>query len=136
MIFKLRKRGENQRCGREDVKDILNRLLDGTYIVTIEKASPVRTLSQNARLWGYIYPQLLHYIKDAGGESFRSVYDLHFYYKNLRETGSFIDPLTGQAVSLPASTRDMTTEQLSLYMDVLENVAAIIYNAKIIYDNE
>lgn len=132
-IFKLRKERGGYKVGQKPIREILENLEDGRYLVTIEKLHPKRSIDQNKRLWGYIYPQLLYHINEAGGNTFRSVHDLHFYFTQMRVAGQFVDPLTGEVVLLPASTQQMSTDQMSLYMEVLENIASEIYHAKIQY---
>lgn len=131
--YKLNKQGNTYRVRGEPLKSVFEPLIDGQYLITIQRLHPKRSLGQNARLWGYIYPQILQALNEAEGLQLRSTMDVHMYFTQLRIKGELTDPRTGNVIKLPSSTKEMSTDQLRTYMDVLEEIANLIYNNPIQY---
>lgn len=80
----------------------------GSYIVTIEKEGKKRTLKQNDFMWLYID----HIEKETGNLAT----DLHELFKR-----KFLPPvpknILGVEFKLPASTTDLTKQEMSEYLD-------------------
>lgn len=135
--YKLSKQGTSWKVRGEPLRSIFEPLPDGQYLITIQRLHPKRTLGQNARLWGYIYPQVMQAINESEGLQLRSTMDVHLFFGQLIVTGRLTDPRTGKAIdNLPASTKEMSTSQFKYYMDVLEAISDLIYNTKIQYEDE
>lgn len=113
--------GQDGRC---DLRALISHItsLRGSYVVKVSRRAKPRTNPQNRWLWGCIYPMMLNALIAKGWEltSTDEVHDFCAPFRN-RE---IVNRYTGEVVSLPRSTREMDTAQMSAYCDTLRDFAA------------
>lgn len=80
------------------------------YVVTVDKYVHKRSSQQNRYYWECI----VQYLASQHGYSEE---EMHEYLKLTFNPKVIYDKLTGQKKVLPGSTKDMTTEQFSEYME-------------------
>ena len=115
--------------------NLLQSLEDGTYTVTIKKASRRRSNDQNEWLWGVIYPAVLAGLRDQGWE-ITDVEQVHELCKAHFASQDVVNPHTGEVVTLPSSTAKMSVTDFSVYVDKIRAFAADYLNISIPDPNE
>ena len=83
-------------------------------VVTISKAKKKRSNSQNAYLWGVLYPITQEAIKNEWGEIW-SINKVHDFYKLHFNYTEKVNEQTSEVIKIPKSTTDNTTTQQEEY---------------------
>ncbi len=111
--------------GRYDARPLLNYLStrkDGQYKLDVVMVRKKRSLSQNAWLWGCIYPMLLNGLNAQGWE-FTTCDEVHEFFKTLFMQRTYVNKDTGEVIKMPNSTAKMTTIVFSEYCEQLRKYA-------------
>lgn len=96
--------------------------LDGAYWIEVKRQRRLRSLDQNAWLWGCIYPMLLEALLDQGWE-FANVEQVHEFFKAQCAKDQVVNKHTGEIVEFPSSTATMDTATFSAYCEQLRDYA-------------
>lgn len=108
----------------------MKQVSDGIYKLEVKKVRKPRSNDQNKWLWGCIYPMLLEALVDAGWE-FVSVEQVHEFFKARVTTQDVVNRDTGEIVSFPQSTAEMSTVQFMTYCEKLREYGREYLNVEI-----
>lgn len=97
-------------AGRDRMVDILNKYAGKEVLITVEKFGVKRTKRQLDYYWAAMIRPLE---KDLGWEEGK----LHEYLKIKHNPVEVNDLITGEAIVIGGSTKDMTAEEMSAYID-------------------
>jgi predicted RNA-binding protein Jag len=102
------------------IKDALTGFKDKRIQIEIKEAKKNRSESQNAYLWGVVYPAALQGLKDLGNEGL-SIDLVHRFFKDkfLERWRDIVVPASGEVYRVKTTT-DLTTAEMSEY---IENIA-------------
>ena len=111
----------NIRNGRCDLRAFIAYItgLFGDYVIKVEK--PQRTVRQNRYLWGVIYPMLLIGLRKIGYD-FKNTDEVHEFMGFMRGK-DIVNRYTGDSITIPMSTKEMTTVQMNNYCEELRDFA-------------
>lgn len=101
---------------------LLRNCKDGIYRLEIKRVRRNRTADQNGWLWGCVYPLLLQGLLDAGWE-FKSIEQVHEFFKDMFTKDRAINRHTGEVIEFPSSTALMDTVTFSTYTDRIRDYA-------------
>lgn len=110
--FFIYKNDEGDITNLQVLADNLKELEAGRYLVRIERSNK-RTLDQNAYLHAGVIPCLLHALRDMGYNDVENVKDAKVIFKGLFCKKDFVNEETGEVLTSPQDTRDMSTIELS-----------------------
>lgn len=89
----------------------------GLHRVQLRPAKRGRTLTQNAYLWGVVYPAVLEGLEDRWGESM-TIDDVHAWMKARFLSEPVVNRLTGEVVGeRPGSSGRLSVDQFCQYLD-------------------
>lgn len=109
----------------------LSSLPEGRYSLIIEKKRKPKSNPQLAWLYGQIYPHVLKGLIDAGWEDITNIDQTDAYCKSLFANTEIVNRHTGEAMTVPALKRDMTTTEFSTYVEAIRQWAAEFLNVNI-----
>ncbi len=128
--------------GRCDLRAFIAHItgLRGNYVITVEKESKTRTNPQNRWLWGCIYPMILDGMNNLGWE-FVNTEEVHAAMGSMFLGKDVVNKHTAEIVHLSRSTRDLSTEEMTLYCETLRDFAREYLDIEIpdpepIYNNQ
>ena len=110
--------------GRCDLRAFLSHMsgLKGDYVISIEKDAKNRSNRQNRWLWGCIYPMILDGMNCIGWE-FTNTEEVHAVMGSMFLGKDVVNKNTAEVVHLSRSTRELTTEEMSVYCETLRDFA-------------
>ena len=107
---------------------------DGDYVLTIEKKSKKRSLSQNAYYWGVVVPLVKKGLNDVG---YRMTTEItHDYLKTNFNIIEIANEINGEIISFIGSTTEMSTSQMMDYFAKITEWAAEFLGVQIPEPNE
>lgn len=107
---------------------------DGDYVLTIEKKSKKRSLSQNAYYWGVVVPLVKKGLNDVG---YRMTTEItHDYLKTNFNIIEIANEINGEIISFIGSTTEMSTSQMMDYFAKITQWAAEYLGVQIPEPNE
>jgi len=107
---------------------------DGDYVLTIEKKSKKRSLSQNAYYWGVVVPIVKQGLKDIGYRM--TTETTHDYLKTNFNIIEIANEINGEIISFIGSTTEMSTSQMMDYFAKITQWAAEFLGVQIPEPNE
>jgi len=107
---------------------------DGDYVLTIEKKSKKRSLSQNAYYWGVVVPIVKQGLKDVGYRM--TTETTHDYLKTNFNIIEIANEINGEIISFIGSTTEMSTSQMMDYFAKITEWAAEFLGVQIPEPNE
>ena len=118
--------------GRCDLSAFLAHIsgLRGSYVISIDRDLKRRTNPQNRWLWGQIYPMILDGLNAAGWE-FTSTEEVHAAMGAMFLGKDVVNIRTGETVHLARSTRELNTEEFTMYCETLRDFAREYLNVEI-----
>ena len=116
----------NDKLFREE----LSRLGNGRYDLIIQKHRRSKSNPQLRWLYGQVYPIVLKGLTDAGWE-FTTIAEVDEYCKSMFASREVLNRHTGEIMAVPGLKRDMTTTELSTYVDAIRDWASEYLNINI-----
>lgn len=107
---------------------------DGDYVLTIEKKSKKRSLSQNAYYWGVVVPLVKKGLNDVGYRM--TTETTHDYLKTNFNIIEIANEINGEIISFIGSTTEMSTSQMMDYFAKITQWAAEYLGVQIPEPNE
>ena len=107
---------------------------DGDYVLTIEKKSKKRSLSQNAYYWGVVVPLVKKGLNDVGYRM--TTETTHDYLKTNFNIIEIANEINGEIISFIGSTTEMSTSQMMDYFAKITEWAAEFLGIEIPEPNE
>ena len=107
---------------------------DGDYVLTIEKKSKKRSLSQNAYYWGVVVPIVKQGLNDVGYRM--TTETTHDYLKTNFNIIEIANETNGEIISFIGSTTEMSTSQMMDYFAKITEWAAEFLGVQIPEPNE
>jgi len=107
---------------------------DGDYVLTIEKKSKKRSLSQNAYYWGVVVPLVKKGLNDVGYRM--TTETTHDYLKTNFNIIEIANEINGEIISFIGSTTEMSTSQMMDYFAKITEWAAEFLGVQIPEPNE
>ena len=99
----------------------------GRYRILIEKYRKKKSNPQLRWLYGQVYPLVLKALNDAGWE-FTSIEEVDEYCKSMFSSKEVLNRHTGEILDVPGLKRDMTTMELSTYVNAIRDWCAEYLN--------
>ena len=99
----------------------------GRYRLIIEKYRKKKSNPQLAWLYGQVYPLVLKALNDAGWE-FTSIEEVDEYCKSMFASREVLNRHSGEILEVPGLKRDMTTTELSTYVNAIRDWCAEYLN--------
>lgn len=96
-------------------------LADGLYELDIKKKSR-RSLQQNAYYWACVVPMVREGLVNMGNDV--SLEDTHEFLKARYNSKEIIDTSTGEVLSIPMSTTNLSKELFGLYIERVQRFAS------------
>lgn len=104
---------ENQKIINPKVmRQLIDSLKDGRYLVAI-KSFKRRSLPQNAYYWAVLVPMIREGLHDQGWDEIQDDEDAHEFIKSQFLTRSVPNVNTGEMITVPGSTRKLTTVEFN-----------------------
>lgn len=97
--------------------------LEGEYRICIKKVGKTRSNPQNRWLWGIVYPMLLVGLNDAGWEDITNIEQVHEFCMERFGGIELTNRVTGEIITLPQHTSQMTTVEFMTYTDTIRDYA-------------
>ena len=104
--------------------------LKGRYRLVVEKYRRSKSNPQLRWLYGQVYPIVLKGLNDAGWE-FTTIAEVDEYCKSMFANREVLNRHTGEIMTVPGLKRDMTTTELSTYVDAIRDWASEYLNINI-----
>lgn len=104
-------------------------------VITIAKVKKKRSNSQNAYLWGLLYPSTQQAIKNEWGEIW-SIEKVHDFYKLHFNYTEKVNEQTSEVIKIPKSTTDNTTTQQEEYHTQIRQFLLEWFNIDVPLPNE
>lgn len=92
--------------------------LKGLYEVTLKPRKRTRSLDQNSYYWSAFVGPWLAWLREQEGDPSITKEQAHIVLKSaVLGTKTVANPKTGEAIEIPPNTRQMKTDEFSIYLD-------------------
>ena len=100
---------------RSKMNQEISDLPDMNVVITIEKKSKKRSLSQNSYLWGYLYPTIKEGLRQQGIKC--TMMEVHALMKSKFLIQEMVSETTGDILTFTGSTAGLTTSGMMEYVE-------------------
>lgn len=104
-------------------REELDKLNNGRYSITVDKYRKNKSNPQLGYLFAGVYPLVLKALNDAGWE-FTSIEEVDEYCKSMFSSKEIINRHSGEIMDIPGLKRNMTTTELSTYINAIRDWCA------------
>ena len=116
---------------RKMMEDDLRSLPKGNYTLTVEKYRKNKSTSQLGYLFACVYPMFLQAAIDAGWDQLTSVTECDAWCKSMFANREIVNRDTAEIIKVPAFKREMTTTDMTVYINQVRDHCAEYFNVHI-----
>jgi hypothetical protein len=116
--------------------------LKGLYEITLKPRKRTRSLNQNSYYWSAYVGPWLEWLREAEGDPSIDKEQAHIALKTaVLGSKTLINKATGEAIEIPPTTRNMKTDEFSIYLEaaakwLAEFCGIVVLPAEMFYEGK